>query len=79
MKSKRTRLPAKAFHRNRRICGGAPVFVGTRVTVASFVEWLIAGRSLDAFLARHPRVRRWQVMAVIDTAHAMLVGYAYAS
>ncbi len=38
------------------ILGGEPVFMGTRVPVASLVDWLTNGYSLEQFLDNFPSV-----------------------
>lgn len=50
---------------NPRILGGKPVFVGTRVPVATLFEYLADGLSLDYFLDSFPSVSRSQASAVI--------------
>jgi uncharacterized protein (DUF433 family) len=50
------------------ILGGAPVFIGTRVQVASLFEWLAEGESLNQWLDNFPGVRREQALAVLAEA-----------
>ena len=38
------------------ILGGEPVFMGTRVPVASLADWLTHGHSLEEFLDNYPSV-----------------------
>lgn len=40
------------------IQGGLPVFAGTRVPVSYLIDYLSAGKSLDAFLREYPSVER---------------------
>lgn len=47
------------------IMSGAPVFTGTRVPVAAFLENLEAGVSLDEFLENFPTVTREQAVSVL--------------
>ena len=49
---------------NPAILGGRPVFVGTRVPVATLFEYLADGLSLDYFLESFPTVSRDQAAAV---------------
>ncbi|MEP6781389.1 MAG: DUF433 domain-containing protein, partial [Gemmatimonadaceae bacterium] len=42
------------IHSDAEIVGGTPVFVGTRVPVQTFVEYLQAGDPLDEFLLDFP-------------------------
>ena len=51
------------------IMGGTPVFAGTRVPVASLLDHLKAGDSLDDFLDGFPGVRREQAEAFLELAH----------
>lgn len=52
---------------------GAPVFVGTRVPVATLVEYLSGGYDLEEFLDHFPSVRREQAIAFLEQATAALV------
>lgn len=38
---------------NPRKLGGAPVFKGTRIPIATFFDYLEAGRSVDDFIAEY--------------------------
>ena len=51
--------------RDAELPGGERVFAGTRVPVASLVEHLLAGGTLDEFLEGFPTVARWQVEALL--------------
>jgi uncharacterized protein (DUF433 family) len=46
--------------------GGAPVFRGTRVPVASLLDNLADGITLDEFLDNFPTVRREQAVQVLE-------------
>ena len=48
------------------ICGGTPVFVGTRVSIRSLFDHLEAGDSIDDFLEGFPSVRREQVIGLLE-------------
>lgn len=50
------------------ILGGEPVFMGTRVPVASLWDHLIAGVSLDEFLDDFPSVSRDQAIRLLAEA-----------
>ena len=52
-------------HSDPDIMGGTPVFVGTRVPVASLFDHLKAGDSIEVFLDGFPSVKREQVLAVL--------------
>jgi uncharacterized protein (DUF433 family) len=50
------------------ILGGEPVFMGTRVPVASLWDHLIDGLSLDEFLEDFPSVNREQAIRLLAEA-----------
>ena len=60
-------------HRDPEILSGTPVFVGTRVPVQTFVEYLEGGYSLDEFLDNFPSVRRQQLNAFLEQAAQALI------
>jgi uncharacterized protein (DUF433 family) len=64
------------IHSDPEILGGTPVFVGTRVPVQTFVEYLERGHPLDEFLDHFPSVRREQAVAVLELAREMLLARA---
>lgn len=55
-----------AVERDPEKVGGAWVFGGTRVPVASFFENLRDGATVEQFLDWFPGVERWQVESVLD-------------
>ena len=55
------------------ILGGTPVFAGTRVPVQTFIEYIKAGESIEAFLDGFPSVARAQVLAFLDEAKDLVV------
>jgi uncharacterized protein (DUF433 family) len=55
------------------VISGAPVFAGTRVPVAAFIENLEAGISLDEFLDNFPTVKREQALRVLEFARTTLI------
>jgi uncharacterized protein (DUF433 family) len=61
------------------ILGGEPVFVGTRVPVASLFEWLEGGETLDDWLDNFPGVTRQQAVSVLEAAKALTVAGARSS
>jgi uncharacterized protein (DUF433 family) len=66
---KEAMVPSLAVvHSDPDILGGTPVFVGTRVPVASLFDYLEAGDTLDEFLQQFPSVRREQAIAALDLA-----------
>jgi uncharacterized protein (DUF433 family) len=61
------------IHSDPEILGGTPVFVGTRVPVQTFLEYLERNYPLDEFLDHFPSVRREQAIAVLELAKEMLL------
>lgn len=60
-------------HSDPEIHSGTPVFVGTRVPVATFVEYIEGGYTLDVFLDHFPSVRREQAVAFLQQAAGALL------
>jgi uncharacterized protein (DUF433 family) len=56
------------IHSNPAILGGTPVFVGTRVTVKTLIDYLEAGDSIDLFLDHFPSVSRTAAVSVLQLA-----------
>jgi len=54
------------------VMGGTPVFEGTRVPVATLLEYIEGGESIDDFLEGFPSVSRDQVIAFIEDTKARL-------
>lgn len=50
---------------NPEIMHGAACFAGTRVQVKSLFDYLVAGHSIDQFLADFPSVQRDQIIKVL--------------
>ncbi len=48
------------------VMGGTPVFAGTRVPVATFLDYVKAGESIDDFLEGFPTVSREQVLSFLN-------------
>lgn len=73
-----TALPnGSVVHTDPEIHSGAPVFVGTRVPVQTFLDYLEGGYDLDEFLDHFPSVRREQAVAFLEqAAHALLAQVA---
>lgn len=57
------------------ILGGTPVFAGTRVPFQTFIEYLEAGETLDAFLDDFPTVSREQAIAALESAKNLLLAH----
>lgn len=58
------------------ILSGTLCFSGTRVPVATLLDYLKAGDRLDDFLDDFPTVKREQVAAVLDIASEAVSHYA---
>jgi uncharacterized protein (DUF433 family) len=54
------------------IMGGTAVFAGTRVPIATLLDYLEAGDPLDQFLDHFPSVSRNQAIATLELAKKML-------
>jgi Uncharacterized conserved protein len=60
-------------HIDPEIHSGTPVFVGTRVPVQTFVDYLEGGYNIEEFLNHFPSVRREQVVAFLNQATKALL------
>jgi uncharacterized protein (DUF433 family) len=56
--------------RDPQICGGQPVFKGTRVLLHSVLAGLAAGETIDAILVGYPSLKPADVQAAIAFAAA---------
>lgn len=52
---------------------GTPVFMGTRVPINHFFEYLEGGETLDEFLRQFPSVTRDQALAVLELSKQSLL------
>ena len=48
------------------IMSGAPVFAGTRVTIATLFDYLMKGANLEEFLECFPTVKRRDALMILD-------------
>jgi uncharacterized protein (DUF433 family) len=71
-------LPEAVFHSDPEIVSGTPVFVGSRVPIASLFEYLMAGDNLDRFLDDFPSVDREKAVGALKIARVQLVEIAFA-
>jgi len=55
------------------VLGGTAVFVGTRVPVQTFIEYIKGGESIDDFLDGFPAVSREQVLLFLDQAKDQMI------
>jgi uncharacterized protein (DUF433 family) len=58
------------------ILSGVACFAGTRVPVATLMDYLKAGDCVDDFLEDFPTVNREQVTAVLEIASDAVIHYA---
>jgi uncharacterized protein (DUF433 family) len=56
------------IHSDPEIHSGDPVFVGTRVPVRTFIDYIEGGDSLEVFLDNFPSVSREQAVAFLEEA-----------
>ena len=54
------------IHSDPEIMGGTPVFVGTRVPLATLLDYLEAGQPLSEFLEDFPTVTWQQARAAVE-------------
>ena len=66
-------------HSDPEVCGGTPVFVGTRVHVQSLFDYLEGGETLDEFLRQFPSVKRKQALAALKMARDSVISSARSS
>ncbi len=71
--------PRSVVHSDPAILSGTPVFVGTRVPVRIFFEYLAGGDSLEEFLNQFPSVSRDQAVAALELASSILADGAHSS
>jgi uncharacterized protein (DUF433 family) len=64
------------IHSDPEIMGGTPVFVGTRVPLATLLDYLEAGQPLSEFLEDFPTVTREQAVAALEQAKEALLARA---
>lgn len=55
------------------VLGGTPVFSGTRVPFATFLQYLEAGETLDDFLDDFPSVTREAAIRALEYAKSLVV------
>jgi uncharacterized protein (DUF433 family) len=64
---------------NPNIMGGEPVFMGTRVPIQIFWDYLENNAPLDEFLLDYPTVTREQCLALLETAREKVAADARAA
>lgn len=70
---------SSVVHVDPEIMGGTPVFVGTRVSFRTLIDYIQGGHSLDEFLDDFPSVRREQAVAALEEAGEAVVEHARTS
>jgi uncharacterized protein (DUF433 family) len=55
------------------IMGGTAVFVGTRVPIQTFIDYLEGGETIDDFLKGFPTVKRKQVIAFLEMTKKQVI------
>lgn len=68
--------PEPVIHSDPEILGGTPVFIGTRVPLATLLDYLEAGQPLSDFLEDFPTVTREQAVAALEQAKEALLARA---
>jgi uncharacterized protein (DUF433 family) len=66
-------MKSSIVSRSPDVLGGQPVFAGTRVPVATLLDYLEAGESIDDFLEGFPSVTRESVIAFLEEARNRIV------
>jgi uncharacterized protein (DUF433 family) len=69
---------AKLIQRSKRILGGTPVFLGTRVPVQTMIDYLGEGKSLNDFLIDFPTVKRRQAIQILELFKKNLLDKSHA-
>jgi uncharacterized protein (DUF433 family) len=59
-------MVAKVIQIDPQVMGGTPVFAGTRVPIATLIDYLEGGDSINDFLEGFPSVRREQVIEFLE-------------
>ncbi|MCL2640321.1 MAG: DUF433 domain-containing protein [Phycisphaerales bacterium] len=75
-----TTLPPKSIiNVDPEILGGKPVFMGTRVPIYIFWDYLEGGYSMDEFLVQYPSVKREQCVGLVVAAREKVMPNACAA
>jgi uncharacterized protein (DUF433 family) len=70
------KLTDPVIHSDPESMGGPPVFIGTRVPLATLLDYLEAGQPLSEFLEDFPTVTREQAVSALKQAKAALLARA---
>jgi uncharacterized protein (DUF433 family) len=66
-------MKQSVISRDPDVMGGTAVFSDTRVPVQTLLDYLEAGKTVDAFLEGFPSVSRGQVIAFLEQARERLI------
>ena len=66
-------MSKKIISSDPEVMGGTPCFAGTCVPVQTFLDYIEAGDSIDEFIEDFPRVKRAQVIALLEKATEQFV------
>ena len=55
------------------ICGGTPVFTGTRVFIETLFDYLENGDSISQFMDDFPSVKKEQIESILELAKMAIV------
>ena len=64
------------IHSDPEIMNGTPVFIGTRVPLATLLDYLEGGQPLSEFLEDFPTVTKEQAVAALEQAKEALLARA---
>lgn len=64
------------IHSDPEIMSGTRVFVGTRVPVKTFFDYLREGESVEVFLDHFPTVQKEQIEELLDRVQNLAIGHA---
>ena len=69
-------IPKDLVTRSDEVMSGAVVFAGTRVPIATLLDYLEEGDTLDHFLEDFPTVSRPHAIAVLELARESVLMHA---
>ena len=74
-------MPTKTsvIHSDPNVLNGTPVFVGTRVSFQTVLDYLEAGQTIDDFLYDFPTVTRRKAIAALEQAKEALLSSAHSA
>ena len=72
LERKAHKSPNRVFHSDRKIMGGTPVFMGTRLPIKNLFDCLAAAYSLKDFYYEFPSASPEQLVAILKMAQKVL-------